>query len=199
MRKTSTVGALGALTVSALLGGVLAGCSSSSAPASEPATSSRASTPVETNSSPAVASSTPVVPAGDGACQYVTTEQAAALAHAAVKPGVSRSLPNGPVTFEYCDYIFDPGNAPAVTVAVADLNNDGAALFAQFRASEQSQSDYQDVPGVGDEAFYSNGNINVRAGDTGLILFVGRKSSLPRGTDGIPDEKQLAALILGQL
>src|SRR5437868_3491258 len=56
---------------------------------------------------------------GSGACRYVTTAQASGLAASPVKPGVARSLASGPVTFEYCDYIFDPGNAPGVTVAVA--------------------------------------------------------------------------------
>lgn len=178
MRNVSTVRTLGVLTVAVVLGGVLAGCTSSGSPDTEPtASTSQAppSTTAVTSSTPAETSSSTPAPVGEGACKYVTTEQAAALAHAAVKPGVSRSLPSGPVTFEYCDYIFDPGNAPAVTVAVADLNGNGPSLFAQFRASEQSQSDFQDVSGVGDEAFYSNGNINVLVGDTGLILYVGRK------------------------
>jgi hypothetical protein len=139
-----------------------------------------------------------VAAVGKGACKYVTTAQATALAGSPVKPGVAKSLPSGPVTFNYCDYIFDPGNAPGVTVAIADLHGNGAALFAQFRASEQGQSDYQEVSGVGDEAFYSNGNVNVRKGDTGLIVYVGRISSAPRGTDAIPDETRLAKLVISQ-
>jgi hypothetical protein len=112
---------------------------------------------------------------------------------------VSRSLTTGPVPFEYCDYIFDPGNAPGVSVAVAKLGSNGAALFAQFRASKQSESEFQDVAGVGDEAFYASGNLNVRKGDVGLILGVNRINSLPRGAAAIPDEKKLAAIVLPQV
>ena len=98
--------------------------------------------------------------------RYVTIAQASGLATSPVKPGVPRSLASGPLTFEYCDYIFDPGNAPGVMVA-----------------------------GVRDEAFYGSGNLNVRKGNKGLIVFVGRINSQPRGPKALPDEKQLAALI----
>jgi hypothetical protein len=101
------------------------------------------------------------------------------------------------VTFQYCKYIFDPGNAPGVLVAIADLGGNAKSLFAQFRASKGN--DVVPVSGVGDEAFYASENLNVRKGNTGLILFVGRNSGYPRGEKGIPDEKKLAALILPQL
>ncbi len=136
---------------------------------------------------------------GTGACKYVTVAQASALATSPVKPGVNRSVPNGPVTFDYCDYIFDPGNSPGVLVAVADLQGNGPALFAAYRQSESTESDFQAVSGVGDEAFFAGTNLNVRKGDTGLILFVGRATGFPRGVDALPDEKQLAAIILPQL
>jgi hypothetical protein len=141
----------------------------------------------------------PAAAGGSGACRYVTTTQASGLAASPVKPGVARSLATGPVTFEYCDYIFDPGNAPGVTVAVADLGSSGVSFFDQFRQSKASAEEFQEVPGVGDEAFYGSGNLNVRKGNKGLILFVGRINSLPRGAKAVPDEKQLAALILPQL
>ena len=145
------------------------------------------------------ATSAPSAGAGPGACRYVTTAQASGLAGSPVKPGVPRSLATGPVTFEYCDYIFDPGNAPGVTVAVADLGSSGVSFFDQFRQSKASTDEFQEVPGVGDEAFYGSGNLNVRKGNKGLILYVGRINSLPRGAKALPDEKQLAALVLPQV
>ena len=145
------------------------------------------------------ATSPPATGAGPGACRYVTTAQASGLAASPVKPGIPRSLASGPVTFEYCDYIFDPGNAPGVTVAVADLGSSGVAFFDQFRQSKLSAEEFQEVAGVGDEAFYGSGNLNVRKGNKGLILYVGRNNSLPRGAKALPDEKQLAALVLPQL
>lgn len=147
----------------------------------------------------AAATPAPAAAGGSGACRYVTTTQASGLAASPVKPGVARSLATGPVTFDYCDYIFDPGNAPGVTVAVANLGSSGVAFFDQFRQSKASADEFQEVPGVGDEAFYGSGNLNVRKGNKGLIVFVGRINSLPRGAKALPDEKQLAALILPQL
>ena len=151
-----------------------------------------------TSSSPATIAA-PAAAAGPGACKYVTTAQASGLAGSPVKAGVTRTLATGPVTFEYCDYIFDPGNAPGVTVAVADLGNSGPALFDQFRQSKTTADEFQAVSGIGDEAFYGSGNLNVRKGNKGLIVFVGRNNASPRGARAIPDETQLAALILPQL
>jgi hypothetical protein len=182
--------------------GVLAACSSSGSPTaatSQPATSAATSAAATSAAPSTAAPSTSSAALGTGACKYVTVDQASALAGSPVKPGVSRSLTTGPVPFEYCDYIFDPGNAPGVTVAVADLAGNGPALFAAFRDSKKTESEFQDVAGVGDEAFYASGNLNVRKGDTGLILFVGRINSAPRGADAIPDEKQLAAIVLPQV
>jgi hypothetical protein len=199
MRPNKTV-----LTVLAAVAatGMLAGCSSSgsptaatSQPASSAATSAAATSAPPSSTAPSTSTAIP----GTGACKYVTTDQASALAGSPVKAGVSRSLTSGPVPFEYCDYIFDPGNAPGVSVAVAKLGSNGAALYAQYRASKQSESDFQDVAGVGDEAFYASGDLNVRKGGTGLILFVGRINSSPRGAGAIPDEKQLAAIVLPQV
>jgi hypothetical protein len=174
-----------------------ASCSSSSKPKAQ-STSGPTASAAKTSSSAAVTTS-PAGTTGSGACKYVTTEQASTLAGSPVKAGVSRSLATGPVTFQYCDYIFDPGNAPGVTVAIAGLDGNASALFAQFRAAKQSESEYQVVPGVGDEAFYANGNLNIRSGNTGLILYVGRTNGFPRGPDAIPDEKKLAELVISQL
>ena len=116
-----------------------------------------------------------------------------------MKPGVNRSVPTGPVTFDYCDYIFDPGNSPGVLVAVADLAGNGPQYFSLYKQGEAAESDFQDVAGVGDEAFFAGTNLNVRKGDTGLILFVGRATGFPRGVDALPDEIELANLILPQL
>ena len=175
------------------------GCGSSGESSTATTASSPAATSATVAPATAVATSAPSAVAGPGACRYVTTAQASGLAASPVKAGVARSAATGPVTFEYCDYIFDPGNAPGVTVAVADLGGNGVSLFAQFRQSKASADEFQEVAGVGDEAFYGSGNLNVRKGNKGLILYVGRIDSLPRGAKALPDEKQLAALILPQL
>jgi hypothetical protein len=194
--------AAGIVGVTVVLVGCSGGAAKTSSASAPPASQagSVASPVTATSAPPVTGTNAPLVATGTGACRYVTTAQAAALAASPVKAGVARSLASGPVPFEYCDYIFDPGNAPGVTVAVASLGGNGASLFAQFRAAkQQSGSDYEVVSGTGDEAFYASGNLNVRKGDTGLILFVGRSASYPRGAKGLPDEKALAALVLGQL
>ncbi|HVF14248.1 MAG TPA: hypothetical protein VM942_06580, partial [Acidimicrobiales bacterium] len=152
-----------------------AGCGDDSSSTSDDTTATTASGASSPSTAPSVATSSPSTQTADtteGACKYVTTAEAAALAGSPVKPGVPRSLTTGPVPFAYCDFIFDPGNAPGVTIAVADLQGNGSGLFDQFRQSESSESDYQEVTGVGDEAFFAGTNLNVRKGDTGLILFV---------------------------
>jgi hypothetical protein len=139
---------------------------------------------------------------GEGACKYVSAAQASALVTSPVKPGVTSSQTTGSVTFDYCTYVLDPGNSPGVLIAIADIPGNGAAGFAAFKQDQSQKSDFQDVPGVGDEAYFAGENLYVRKGNTGLILFVSqgnRNGGYPRGTEGIPDEKALAAIILPQL
>jgi hypothetical protein len=181
------------------LAALLAGCGGSSTPEAERTADSTTSASVATTLAVTASTAPATALAGSGSCKYVTTAQAAALATSPVKAGVGRSLATGPVTFEYCDYIFDPGNAPGVIVAVANLGSGGASLFAQFKQSKASESDHQVVTGLGDEAFFSGQNLNVRKGDKGLILYVGRISSSPRGVGALPDERRLADLVLPQL
>jgi hypothetical protein len=190
--------ALMTVAVSAAIATLISGCSSSKSKSTNTNGATSPATQAITSAS-AVTTSSSAAALGTGACKYVTVEQATELAGSPVKAGVGRSLTTPPITFKYCDYIFDPGNAPGVSVAVADLGGSGATLYQQFRTSKQGETDFQDVSGVGDEAFYSNGNLNIRKGNHGLILFVGRINSAPRGLDGIPDEKKLAEIILPQL
>lgn len=197
MRHSSKIELAGVLLATIGTNALLVGC------AGTPARTGSVSTPQPSqngSSAPtASVSSPPVVAAGRGACKYLTTTQASRLAGSAVKPGVVQSLSQGPVTFSLCTYTFDPGNSPGVNVAVADLAGKGPAYFAQFRAQQQSSSYYKVVNGVGDEAFFANGNLNIRKGNTGLILFVGRNSGYPRNLAGLPDEKTLAAVVLDQM
>jgi hypothetical protein len=192
-----------ALCITASVCALLAACSSSktgsgdsTAPVSEPA---QASSPAGPSTPAAGTSGSSDAAPASGACQYLTVDQASDLAQSPVRAGVERSLSSGPVTFDYCDYIFDPGNAPGVTVAIAHLSGDPQALFDEFRQSKQSDSDFQDVAGVGDAAFYADQNLNILAGDTGVIIYVGRANGTPRGPAGIPDEKAAADIILPQL
>ncbi len=180
-RRSRQVGA--ALLLAAL---VTAGCGGGD---DDDTTTSAGGTVTTTAGSPTTAATSPSVTptapgsatVGTGACQYVTVAQASALAQSAVKPGVNRSVPNGPVTFDYCDYIFDPGNSPGVLVAVADLAGNGPQYFSLYKQGEAAESDFQDVAGVGDEAFFAGTNLNVRKGDTGPHPVRGPGHRLPPG------------------
>jgi hypothetical protein len=152
-----------------------------------------------TTSAGSAVTAAPSAATGTGACKYVSTAQASALATSPVKAGEPSSQTDQGVTFNYCKYIFDPGNAPGVLVATVDLGQAGPGGFASFKQEKASGSDFQDVAGIGDEAYFSGENLYVRQGNTGMILFVGRNDGYPRGTDGIPDEKALAAIIIAQL
>lgn len=179
---------------------VTAGCGGGGDDTESTSDTTTAGSPTTAATTPSVSPTTPTADeVGTGACKYVTTAQASALVTSPVKPGVTSSLAQGSVTFNYCTYIFDPGNSPGVLIAVADIPGDGPAGFAVFKQDQSQKSDFQDVAGVGDEAYFAGENLYVRKGNTGLILFVGRATGFPRGTDGIPDEKALAALILPQI
>ena len=192
MRITAAI-----VVTAGMVGGLLSGCSSSSKPTASSTTpiSTVATTPAQTTSAASSSSSGGIA---TGACKYLTVDQAAALAKSPVKPGVHHDVASGPVTFDYCDYIFDPGNAPGVTVGVATLTGDGATLFEMFRASEQSETDYQVVPGVGDAAFFAGTNLNVLKGNKGFVLYVGRANGTSGGADALPDLKALANIVLAQ-
>lgn len=143
------------------------------------------------------ATSPPALTTGGDACKYVTAAQASALAGTPLTAGNNRTITQAAVPFNYCDYDFVGAKSPGVQVAVADLGSNGVSLFAQFKQS-QLEADSQDVSGVGDEAFYAHGNLNVRKGNTLVILGVQTIGS-PRGAAAIPDEKRLAALVLPQI
>lgn len=195
LKTRSTSLGVGRLAVVLAVMVLLAACGGN-----DPASSDAASTPTPTSAaSEPVATPTAPDAAGEGACRYVSAQEAAGLATSAVKPGVSRTIASGSITFEHCDFIFDPGNSPGVTIAVAELGAQSKTLFAQYKQSKASDSDHQSVPGVGDEAFFAGQNLYVLTGDTGLILFVGRANGSPRGPDGIADEKKLAELVIGRL
>lgn len=84
-----------------------------------------------------------------------------------------------------------------VLVARFELGSGGPALFGQYRQSLAAKSDYQNVAGVGDEAFLAKGQLAVRKGNTGLIVDVGQARG--GGAKELNAEKALAALALGRL
>jgi hypothetical protein len=84
-----------------------------------------------------------------------------------------------------------------VLVARLDLGSAAPDLFAQYRASLESESDFEQVSGVGEEAFFAKGQLALRQGDTGLIVDVGQNLGTTPGEQ--EKEKALAAIALGRL
>lgn len=161
--------------------GTVAG-GSSTTPASAPASSPAATAPATKGQGGG---------GGPGACHLISTAEAAQLAKTAVQPGVEKSLPAAPgITASYCTYAFQPGNAPAVLIAVYKA---APSVLAQARQADASESDFQEVSGVGDEAHQCcGGNLKVRVGDTGLVLSIGQRNGVA-GDTPLDDLKRLAA------
>lgn len=78
-----------------------------------------------------------------------------------------------------------------------DLGSAGAALFAAYKQSLSSESDFKEVNGVGDEAFFAKGQLAVRQGGTGLIIDVGQNTGSVTGEQ--EKEQGLAMIALGRV
>jgi hypothetical protein len=145
---------------------------------------------------PTTASPTaPVVVSGSGPCALVTQDEATQVFGSTVPPSSRRSVSFsvGGTTIEEQVCFF----GSEVIVARFDLGSAASGLFAQYRDSLSSESDFEQVSGVGDEAFFAKGQLNLRQGGTGLIVDVGQNTG--QTSDEQAKEKALAAIALGRL
>lgn len=137
---------------------------------------------------------------GDGSelapCVLVTRAEAGRALGAPVPAGVAKTVDQslqsvGSVRTQYCAY------GPDVLVGRYALGSGARTAFGRHRRSLAASAGYQDVAGVGDEAFAARGQLNVRRGGTGLIIDVGQA----RGTASteLRTEKALALLALARL
>lgn len=130
-----------------------------------------------------------------GACGLITRQEAATALGAPVPAGTEKAMDvpmeGGSIKMQYCFYGSEVG------VGRFELGSGAQALFAQYRQSLASESGYQDVKGVGDEAFAAKGQLAVRKGQTGLILDVGQARG--GGAKELRAEKALADLALGRM
>lgn len=139
---------------------------------------------------------TPAPVGGSGACSLITQDEATAALGTPVPTGseTTASIPvegMGSIEAKYCMY------GSEVALARFDLGSAGESLFAQYKQSLTSESDFEEVSGVGDEAFFAKGQLAVRQGDTGLIVDVGQNTgSIPGEQE---KEKSLAMAALGRL
>lgn len=134
-------------------------------------------------------------PAVSGACGLITRQEAATALGAPVPAGTEKEIDvpmqGGSIKVQYCSYGSEVG------VGRFELGSGAQSLFSQYRKSLASESGYQNVEGVGDEAFAAKGQLAVRKGQTGLILDVGQARG--GGAKELRAEKTLAALALDRM
>ena len=136
-----------------------------------------------------------------GACGLITRQEAATAFGAPVPAGAEKSIEvpmkgGSPIKTQSCLY------GSAVVVARYELGSGAQALFGQYRqslASQPDSTDYQNVNGIGDEAFAGKGQLMVRKGQTGLLISVGDRRGVRGGAKELQAEKTLAALALGRM
>jgi hypothetical protein len=144
---------------------------------------------------PTASATAPVVVTGSGPCSLVTQDEAAQVVGSPVPPSTERSVSfpvNGAsIKEQVCLFGSD------VLIARFALGSAASDLFHQDRDSLASASDFEQVSGVGDEAFFAKGQLALRLGDTGLIVDVGQNTG--QTSDEQEKEKALAAIALGRL
>ena len=130
-----------------------------------------------------------------GACELVTRTEAAAALGAPVPAGSEKPmdfpLDGSVIKMEICFY------GSEVLIARYSLGSGAPALFARYRQSLSTQDGYQNVNGVGDEAFAAKGQLYVRKGQTGVNIDVGQTRG--GGAKELQAEKGLAALAVSRL
>jgi hypothetical protein len=130
-----------------------------------------------------------------GACSLITQQEAAKALGKAVPVGTERvmtfPLQGRSVKAEMCFY------GSEVSVVRYALGSAAQSYFTQYRQSLAGKSGYQDVKGLGDEAFAAKGQLTVRKGETQLIVDVGQARG--GGAKELEAEKSLAVLALGRL
>jgi hypothetical protein len=131
----------------------------------------------------------------EGACDLVTRAEAAKALGAPVPVGVEKNMQvpvagAGNVKAQYCLF------GSEVLLARFALGASGRATFGKYRKSLGSAAGYRDVTGVGDEAFTAKGQLNVRRGNTGLIIDVGQNRAM---ANELVAERALAAAAIMRL
>jgi hypothetical protein len=129
-------------------------------------------------------------------CSLVTRPEAAAALGAAVPAGSEKAINipmkgGGSIMTTSCFY------GTEVSVSRFDLGSSAAKMFGQYRQSLADRSDYQNVKGVGDEAFFAKGQLALRKGQTGLIIDVGQARGGGKKEENA--EKGLAVRAVGRL
>jgi hypothetical protein len=144
-------------------------------------------------------SSTPPSAYGDGdeaACDLVTRAEASRSLGAAVAAGIEKTMTlnvrgAGALRAQYCLFGSD------LILGRVAMGSSGRVTFGQYRRSLAGTTGFHEVSGIGDEAFTARGQLNVRRGNTTLIIDVGQA----RGTvpNDLAAERSLAAMAIPRL
>jgi hypothetical protein len=131
----------------------------------------------------------------EGACDLVTRAEASRVVGWSLPAGVEKSMTvsvrgAGALRAQYCLF-----GSELVMGRVA-LGSSGRATFGQYRRSLAGTAGFHDVTGIGDEAFTARGQLNIRRGNTTLIIDVGQSHAM---TDDLAAERSLGAMALPRL
>lgn len=136
---------------------------------------------------------------GDGdeaACDLVTRGEASRTLGATVPSGVEKTMTlavrgAGALRAQYCLFGSD------LILGRVALGSSGRVTFGQYRRSLAGTAGFHDVSGIGDEAFTARGQLNVRRGNTTLIIDVGQNhGAVP---NELTAERSLAAMAIPRL
>jgi hypothetical protein len=129
-----------------------------------------------------------------GVCGLITRQEAAAALGAPVPAGAEKvwdfAVKGGSIKATSCFY------GTEVSITRFELGSDARGLFGGYRQSLVPKSDYQNVTGVGDEAFLAKGQLAFRKGQSGFIVDVGQARG--GGVKELNAEKGLARLAIGR-
>lgn len=142
----------------------------------------------------------PAVALGDGSesmpCALVTRAEAARALGAPVPVGTEKQIDvplagGARVRTQFCFY------GPDVVIGRYALGSSGRATFGRHRRALAAEPGFQAVVGVGDEAFAARGRLNVRRGNTGIVIDVAQ----PRGTSPreAAAERSLATMAVARM
>ena len=111
--------------------------------------------------------------AASGACALITQQEAATAFGGPVPAGAETPMdfPVQGALIKAHACLF----GSAVVVARYDLGSGARTLFDKYRqefAAKPGSSDYQNVDGIGDEAFGAKGQLMIRKGQAGLLVGV---------------------------
>lgn len=132
----------------------------------------------------------------DAACDLVTRAEVSRTLGATVPAAIEKTMTlavrgAGALRAQYCLFGSD------LILGRVAMGSSGRVTFGQYRRSLAGTSGFHEVSGIGDEAFAARGQLNVRRGNTTLIIDVGQS----RGTvpNEMAAERSLAAMAIPRL